>query len=423
MENKTSILIQDIKNDPRFDQAKLSSVSIKSSIGVPLTVEGSLIGSLIVFNKNKNIEFDSEELHYLEKLAVIAAPFLRNVQHIQQYFESPLPDSALIGKYEKLGLLGKSKRYINLLKSIEAAARCDVRVLLEGKSGTGKELLSRAIHINSSRSDKPFIAVDCGAIQQNLMESEFFGHKRGAFTGAISDRIGLMEEVNGGTLFMDEISNLSFEMQSKLLRVLQEGEIRPVGSNKSRKVDVRIISAASSSLKGMVEKKLFREDLFFRLYVYPIQVPSLSERREDIPLLANYFLKKFSSEQNKKIGSFNKEIMDYLTGYSWTGNIRELENQIERLVTYAPAEAEVLDLLMLPLEFRKEIRGTILYQQPLNSIEPLQENLENYEAKLIERALETCQWNQSRAARALKISEASIRFKMKRYGLKPSNKK
>jgi two-component system response regulator HupR/HoxA len=284
-------------------------------------------------------------------------------------------------------------------------------------------LLSRAIHVYSQRSNKPFIAIDCGAIPQNLMESEFFGHKRGAFTGATSDRKGLMEETNGGTLFMDEISNLSFEMQSKLLRVLQEGEIRPVGSNQSRKVDVRIISAASSSLKEMVQDKLFREDLFFRLYVYPIQVPSLSERNEDIPLLANAFLKKFSSQQNKKVGLFHKEIMDYLTRGSWSGNIRELENQIERFVTYAPEEAEVLDLKMLPLEFRKEIKETILNTKPLNSIEPLQKRLDYYEEKFVQEALETFQWNQSKAARALKISESCIRKKIKKYGLKNSNKK
>ncbi|NIV72407.1 AAA domain-containing protein, partial [Candidatus Saccharibacteria bacterium] len=241
----------------------------------------------------------SESLNLLEKLAIITAPFINNVHKIQEYFQVSLPDSTLLSKYEALGLLGKSSQFMDLLRGIESAARCDVRVMLEGESGTGKELIARAIHKLSFRSKRPFIAIDCGAIPEHLIESELFGHVKGAFTGAVDDRKGLFEAANGGTIFMDEIANLPLDMQAKLLRVLQEGEIRPVGSNLSRKVDVRIISASSKKLRELLKNQSFREDLYYRLYVYPLQVPTLNERSEDIPLLANYFLNKYSQQQQK----------------------------------------------------------------------------------------------------------------------------
>ena len=304
--NNKSLLSQDIKSDNRFRKNLFEKSNVKSALCVPFRVENVIIGTLLLLNNESNYPFTESDLSLLEKFSAVVSPFLHCTQDIAQYFISPLPKQALLSKYAILGLLGKSKKFIELLQSIDAAARCDVRILLEGESGTGKELVARAVHKLSSRSKNKFVAIDCGAIQPNLVESELFGHIKGAFTGASTDRKGLLEEANGGTLFMDEINNLPFDMQSKLLRVLQDEEIRPVGSNQIRKVNVRIISASSFSLQKLVFQNNFREDLYYRLNVYPIYVPPLNERIEDIPLLAEHFLNKFSAEQEKEIEGFQR---------------------------------------------------------------------------------------------------------------------
>ncbi|MCK5590834.1 MAG: sigma-54-dependent Fis family transcriptional regulator, partial [Candidatus Pacebacteria bacterium] len=239
----------------------------------------------------------------------------------------------------------------------------------------------------------------------------------GAFTGANFNRKGLLEEANRGTLFMDEINNLPLEMQAKLLRVLQEGEIRPVGSNETRRVNVRIIAASSLSLKHEVEQKKFREDLFYRLYVYPISVPSLNERCDDIPLLANHFLKKYSEQQQKQIEYFREELLDFLKNHLWAGNVRELENFVERLVTLADHEAKVIDSKLIPVEFQEEWQKLEAISPKDNPSNSLEKNLADYENKLIRKVLIDCNWNQSKAARQLKISEHTIRYKMSKLGI------
>ena len=354
--NNSSLFSEDIKSDNRFRKKLFDKIPVKSAICVPFRVENIIIGTLLLLNNESKNSFSESDLSLIEKLTSIASPFLRCTQEISQYFISPLPKKALLNKYGLLGLLGKSEKFIELLQSIDAAARCDVRILLEGESGTGKELVARAVHKLSSRSENKFVAIDCGAIQPNLVESELFGHIKGAFTGAAIDRKGLFEEANGGTLFMDEINNLPVDMQSKLLRVLQDEEIRPVGSNQTRKVNVRIITASSSSLQKLVAENKFREDLFYRLNVYPIYVPPLKERIEDIPLLADHFLKKFSTEQEKQIEGFNEEVLDYLKQRHWAGNIRELENFIERLVTLVTKNQKIIGRKILPVEFQKELK-------------------------------------------------------------------
>ena len=350
IKNKNPFLSNDLNNDSRFRSDLFVNIEAKSAMCVPLKYRGNNFGYIVVIDNDINSVFDSDSLKFLERISDIAAPHISSVQKIQEYFNVPLSDESIIYKYRQFGLLGKSKKFLELLQSIEAAARCDVRVVLEGQTGTGKELIASAIHKLSVRSEHPFVAIDCGAIPQNLVESELFGHVKGAFTSANRDRTGLIVEANKGTLFMDEINNLSLEMQSKLLRVLQNGEVRPVGSNRKIKVDVRIISASSLSLSKQIDEKKFREDLYFRLMVYPIYIPTLDERKGDIQLLVNHFLVKFSKEQNKKIGYFHKEILDYLKSKHWAGNIRELENLVERLVTYAPQSIEELDKSELPNE-------------------------------------------------------------------------
>ncbi len=409
----------DLKTDPNFAKNLFAGIPIKTVLGVPLRVEGLTIGTLILLNAKQQPATSNQQqaLSFLEQLATIAAPYLRNVQKIQQYFAAPVPEATLLAKYEALGLIGKSKKFIELLQAIEAAARCEVRVLLEGASGTGKELIARAIHRLSNRSDRPFLAIDCGAIAANLIESELFGHVRGAFTGAISDRKGLLEEANGGTLFMDEIANLPIDMQAKFMRVLQEGEVRPVGSNKTRHVNVRLIVASSSSLRKLVEAQKFREDLFFRLHVYPIRVPSLDERQEDVALLANHFLKRFAAKQGKTAESFHEAILDFLPQRHWAGNIRELENLVERLVTLAGPKMALLERDLLPADLRKEMKKFEAGQQDADAIKPLQESLSEYEEQLLRQALNANNWNIAKTARGLKIAEQTLRYKMGNLGI------
>jgi transcriptional regulator with GAF, ATPase, and Fis domain len=408
---------QNIKDDSRFNKDLFRDINIKSVMCVPFSVDGLVIGTILLIRSAGEIDFTEDNFSFLDKFGAIVSPYLRDVNKIQPYFTAPFPKEILANKYEVHGLLGKSERFIQLLHTIESAVRCDVRVLLEGQSGTGKEVIARSIHFNSLRSDKKFIAIDCGAIPANLIESELFGHIKGAFTGANFNRKGLVEEANGGTLFMDEINNLPLEMQAKLLRVLQEGEIRPVGSNETRRVNVRIIAASSLSLKHEVEQKKFREDLFYRLYVYPISVPSLNERCDDIPLLANHFLRKYSEQQQKQIEYFREELLDFLKNHLWAGNVRELENFVERLVTLADHEAKVIDSKLIPVEFQEEWQKLEAISPKDNPSNSLEKNLADYENKLIQKALIECNWNQSKAARQLKISEHAIRYKMRKLGI------
>lgn len=418
IKNNHSFQTQDIQSDNRFHKNLFKDTDIKSAICLPLRIEAGIIGTLLLLNKTGQNTFSEDDLDILEKLADIVSPFLRDVQKIQEYFITPLPRQTLLCKYESLGMLGKSKKFVEMLQSIEAAARSMVRILLEGKSGTGKELVAKAIHRFSSRNQNKFLAIDCGTIPANLIESELFGYVKGAFTGAATAHKGLLEEAHGGTFFMDEINNLSLEMQSKFLRFLQEGEIRPIGSNQLRKLDVRIISASSIPLTTLLEKQRFREDLFYRLNVYPISIPSLDERREDIPLLANHYIKKFAQQQNKQTESFHSTILDFIKQRSWKGNIRELENFVERLVTLAPADLKILEVKILPPEFQKELQKLKRVDQNISVNRSLSESLNEYEEKLIRSVLLECNWNQSKAARVLNISEHAIRYKMQKLGIK-----
>ena len=416
--NNRSLLSQNIKSDNRFRKNLFEKSNVKSALCVPFRVENVIIGTLMLLSDENKPSLTESDLSLLEKFSAIVSPFLHCTQSIAQYFIAPPPKQTLLSKYAVLGLLGKSNKFLELLQAIDAAARCDVRILLEGESGTGKELVARAVHKLSSRSKNKFVAIDCGAIQPNLVESELFGHIKGAFTGASTDRKGLLEEANGGTLFMDEINNLPFEMQSKLLRVLQDEEIRPVGSNQIRKVNVRIISASSLSLKKLVFQKSFREDLYYRLIVYPIFVPPLSERVGDIPILADYFVSKFAQQQGKEIEGFSEEVLDFMKKHHWAGNIRELENFVERMVTLTTRKQKIIDKKILPSELQKELNKLRKDSSAIVPSKSLSESLADYEEELIRKTLVSCKWNQSKAARGLGISEHDMRYKMKKLNIK-----
>ena len=310
-------------------------------------------------------------------------------------------------RYSFGNIIGKSPQMQKVYQLIQQVAKVNSNVIIYGKSGTGKELVAKAIHYNSPRRNKPFIAVNCSSIPETLLESELFGHEKGAFTGAVSSRKGLFEEANGGTIFLDEIGDMSLAMQAKLLRVLEDKEIRHVGSDKSHKVDVRVIAATNKDLKKEVEKGNFREDLFYRLNVIPIYLPELKERTEDIPLLVEYFLKKYGEQAGRPNLKISREALSCLMRYDWPGNVRELENLIERLVVLATGdEITVSDLPPHISACKKErlIENLTLGEHI---------TLEELEKRYIQKVLKDTGWHKQRTAEILGIYR-----KIKEYGLK-----
>lgn len=313
-------------------------------------------------------------------------------------------------------IIYSSPRMVEVMGLVARVAPSQATVLIRGESGTGKELIANAIHFASTRSDKPFIKVSCAAIPETLLESELFGHEKGAFTGAIQKRIGRFEEANGGTIFLDEIGELTASTQVKLLRILQEKEFQRLGSNLSLKTDVRIIAATHRNLEEAMKQGLFREDLYYRLNVISILLPPLRERKEDIPILIDHFLKKYSEVNQKKIDDLSKEARALLMRYSYPGNIRELENLIERAVVLC--RGNMITTQDLPFHLREETSEK-QWESPGKG-KTLPESLEEIERDLIIRALHQHQGIQTRAAESLGISERVLRYKMKKYGIRQS---
>ena len=303
----------------------------------------------------------------------------------------------------------KMSALINMAGRV-AASRATV--LLQGESGTGKELLARLIHQLSPRAARRIIAVNCGALHENLLESELFGHEKGAFTGATARRIGRFEEADGGTLFLDEIGELSPQVQVKLLRFLQEHEFQRLGGNQTLRTDVRVISATNRNLEQRVKEGAFREDLFYRLNVVLMSLPPLRERKEDIPILIDHFLKRYAEENGKEIAGLSSEAQDVLLKYDYPGNVRELENIIERAVVIA--REEVISVEDLP--FRESMEETTAGRKAEEGL--LRGSIEELERNLIVEAMEKAGDHQSRAAEFLGISERMLRYKLKKYGLK-----
>lgn len=311
-------------------------------------------------------------------------------------------------------IISQNKTMLEIFQTIKKVAVTSTNILITGESGTGKELIARSIHRQGNRKDGPFVAINCAAIPSELMESEMFGHEKGAFTGAHTRTIGKFEYASGGTLFLDEISMLRSDLQAKLLRVLQEKEIERIGSNKPIKVDIRVIAATNTNLELEVSRGKFRQDLYFRLNVVPISIPPLRERRDDIPLLIKYFLNKFNRAFNKKIPGFSEKAMNALLRYHWPGNIRELENLIERIVVLSQGEKEI-ELKDIPLEIILDAG------QDIHDLEHTHMGLakikDEFERRLILNTLEACQWNQSETAKILKINRNTLLQKAKQFGI------
>lgn len=305
-------------------------------------------------------------------------------------------------------IIYRSKKMAEVLTLVSQAANVRSPVLITGETGTGKELIARALYNEGDRRDAPFVAVNCSAIAPNLIESELFGHVKGAFTGADRNRQGLFTEADGGTLFLDEIGELPLDLQPKLLRVLQEGEVRRVGESKSHKVDVRILTATARDMQVQVDEGLFRDDLFFRLAVVEVHVPSLRERREDIPLLAEHFITTICARDGRRTLGMTDAAIASLQDYSWPGNVRELENFMEKTIIFC--REDVIDVEQMPWEFRRKARDT---DDGLS----LKEASERLEKEYIRKALTATGGNRTQAAKLLEISLRALQYKIKEYDL------
>jgi DNA-binding NtrC family response regulator len=349
-----------------------------------------------------------------EKLKVLVAKAIEKNRLIaeNQYLRQQLR-----GKYKFDNIVGKSPAIQPVFARMEKILATDSTVLILGESGTGKELVARAIHFNGSRKDRPFVAINCGAIPAELLESELFGHVRGSFTGAIADKPGKFEIANRGTIFLDEIGTMPLHLQMKLLRVLQEQEVERVGSTSRTKLDVRVISATNSDLEDRVHLGGFREDLYYRLNVIPIQLPPLRERREDVPLLAKHFLEKICTSMRRPVLGITQEALRALEQYGWPGNVREMENVIERAI--ALTDSAIIDIQDLP----PKIGGQVHADSILPSLQIPDEGLDlsdaiaSIEQTLIRQALDKASNIKARAASLLNINRTTLVEKIKRYGM------
>jgi Nif-specific regulatory protein len=347
--------------------------------------------------------FDDDSLKFLQafsKQAVIAIENARLFESLESENKQLKKQISLSDKFPEI--VGSSPAIIKIFEIIRDVAATTASVLIEGESGTGKELVARAIHTNSDRKNKPFIPIFCGSLAENILESELFGHKKGAFTGAIETKAGLFEEADGGTLFLDEIAEINKNIQTKLLRVLQEGEIKRVGETQIRKVEVRILSATNKDLLDEIKKGNFREDLYYRLNVIKIKMPPLRERKEDIPLLAEYFMRKFAERNKKNIDGFSSEALDYLITRHWAGNIRELENTIERAVILS--------------------KGKLLEAENLSMTSPqpqiaIGQTLEEIEKSVVLTTLDKNDNNRTKTAEILGVSRRWLQYRLKDWGI------
>ncbi|MBU0477323.1 sigma-54 dependent transcriptional regulator [bacterium] len=316
----------------------------------------------------------------------------------------------LKSEYDFKNIIGNSLPIRDVFDKVKKISHTDATVLLYGETGAGKELFARAIHYNSLRKSSPFISIDCGALTETLLESELFGHVKGAFTGAIEHKKGLFEAADGGTIFLDEVGVASPQIQTKLLRVLQEHEIKRVGGNKSIKVDVRVVAATNTDLEQQIKDGKFREDLFYRLSVIPIVLPTLRERRDDIPLLVSHFLKKYARKAGSKSKKILPEVVQILMKYNWPGNIRELENVIERAVILE--ERDTISIESLP---DKLLEQEIEIDEDRLIAEGLKNTVEQTERNIILKAFQKCAGNQYQTAKKLKVSRQNLQYKLKKY--------
>jgi len=450
--------IDNPQSDPRFYSGadKKTGVTTRSLLVAPLIAGHERLGVVEAVNPHGRASFSDGDLELLKKLAVSIAVAVQNARRFREVKDSAQQLQAQVGALRRdllrrdrfTEIIAVSRAMAEVFRLMEAAALSSIPVLIEGETGTGKELVARGIHRASSRADAPFVAINCAALPEALLESELFGHRRGAFTGATDDQPGLFRAAKGGVIFLDEIGEMPLAMQAKLLRVVQENEVTSVGDTRPSKVDVRVISASNRDLKEAQAARAFRQDLFYRLAAFPIRLPPLRDRREDIPYLAARFLEQASERHNKKLGGFHPSAIELIGRAEWPGNVRELQKEIERAVALA-SEGETLTAdhfsqMLAPSVARSpapavksdgipagapesEQRGSEAKASPRRgSAEEssagakisLQGAREAYEARYISQVLAEHGGNVSHAAVALRLSRVALQKKMKRYGLR-----
>ncbi len=407
-----SILALDAGSDERFKSLRsVSLYQIRSLMCVPLRSRGRIVGTVYLDSRREGRPFTQEDLRFVEAFADHAALALENARARARLEEENRRLLVVAEERVRLdNLVGRCEPMQQVFDLIEKAAPTALPVLIQGESGTGKELVARAIHFRSPRKHRPFVTENCAAMAETLLESELFGHVRGAFTGAERDRAGLFEQADGGTLFLDEVGDMSPGMQARLLRVLQEGEIRRVGGERTIRVDVRIVAATNRDLAKQVQEGRFREDLLYRLQVLTIELPPLRNRPGDLPLLVAHLMERIAKERGRPAPKVTDEAMEIFERYGWPGNVRQLENVLQRLVLLAGERPMDRKLIESDPHLKQTLLAKETWQEPVFS-------LERNEREQIERALRAAGGNRNRAARMLGISRATLYRRIKEFHL------
>jgi Nif-specific regulatory protein len=412
-QNNTSLIVNDTEADERFfkDISKRIGFASNSILAVPMRLRDTCIGVIEIINKQNHEVFTDEDLQWLEVFATQAAIAIQNARSYQKVKEEILfLRDHIKSEMDYHVFIGESKLIKSKLEMAIKAAETDSSVLLLGESGVGKELFAEQIHLHSNRVNKSFIRVNCAAIPENLLESELFGHVKGAFTDATKDRRGRFELADEGTIFLDEIAELPLGIQAKLLRVLQNKTFEKVGSSTPIKVDVRIIAATNKDISQYVQAGKFRADLYYRLNVLPIYIPALRDRKEDIPILINFFLSKYTKELKKNIKGFTPEAMEMLLSFSWPGNVRELQNVVERAVVITQDEFIKPEALILDTSAGLNVDS---YQG-----KDLKDAVNQFKKQFITKALVTNDWHQTKTADALGIQRTYLSRLMKELNIR-----
>jgi Nif-specific regulatory protein len=397
-----SLIVNDVETDSRFygDISKSIDFPTYSILAVPMLVRGTCVGLLEIINKKDKKYFTQSDLQWLEIFAVQAAIAIENAKYLEKAREEIgyLRDQISTDKGFHV-LIAKSADIVEKLELIDRVAKTDSSVLILGESGVGKELIAEQVHLRSNRKNGAFVRVNCAALPEGLLESELFGHVKGAFTDAVQNRRGRFELADGGTIFLDEIGDLPLKLQAKLLRVIQQKTFERVGSSETVSVNVRIVAATNRDIDSQVKKGEFRSDLYYRLNVLPIYVPPLRQRKEDIPVLADFFLKKFCRETKKQFNGFSDEAIDLMLSYPWPGNVRELENAVERAVVIAKEKIiDARDLLIGDIaSVRDEYKG-----------KSLKDALTIFKKHFIASALDEHSWNQTETSKVLDIQRTYL---------------
>jgi Nif-specific regulatory protein len=420
IEKKKTLLSAELESDTRFKNAEsVKTLRIFSFICVPLVAPGTgrMLGTLYVDQRIHKKSFTREDAAFLEAFANLAAIAISNTSLMEKLItENVQLRQEVEKKYEFSGVISESKAMHKIFREMKQILNDDCTVLITGESGTGKEVIAKAIHYNGNRKEKPFLAINCGALPETLLEAELFGSVRGAFTGAV-DKQGLFQAAHGGTLFLDEIHHTSEAMQIKLLRVLQEREIRRVGGTKNIKVDARLICATNEDLQETIHDGHFRQDFYYRINVVTLNVPPLRERREDIPVLAQYFLDKYAKAKKKRIKGFEKKALETLTNYDWTeNNVRELENEIERLAIFT-RDGSTIKCKNLAEKIRKGVPVLTTDANLAVTVKGKPLRFEDFEKKYINYVLKQSGGNIAKAARLMGMTRSTLRGKLRKLGL------